>query len=95
MDDGAVQACFVYVEFCPVESPEIIDGCHHVLKRVVGFEEEALIAFHGIGRGMSLGKGIPGKAFDLPPDLPGFLFGIALLYAVGEVFVFHLVEFNP
>ena len=40
---------FVHVHPRTVESPEIIHHRHHKLKRVVGFQVEALITFNRIG----------------------------------------------
>src|SRR5690606_19722267 len=61
MDDSAPHLGLVYIEFGIVEPSPVVEHGHHKLQGEVAFEIKALIAFHGIGSGMPLGKGIARK----------------------------------
>ncbi len=85
-DVSAAPPGLVEIDPGAVESAEIIDHRHHKFERVVGFQVEALVTFHGIGGRMGLGKGIAGEGADLSPHLIGQFIGVAFFPAVAEEF---------
>ncbi len=89
----AVASSFLQVLFCTVVAAAVVDTGNHVGNREVCFKVEALKAFHSVGSGMSLGKGIASEAFDLPPYFAGLFGRIAPLRTVFKKLHFHCVEF--
>src|SRR5512133_3897504 len=73
---------FVHVNPCPVKTSEIIDYRYYEFKRIIRLKEQALKAFHGIGRRMSLGKRIAGEGLNLSPYFAGKLLRISHPLAV-------------
>ena len=47
---------FMHIQFCAVETTEVIDDTHHELQRVIGLEEETLITLYRIRGRMPLAK---------------------------------------
>ena len=69
LDTAADHAGFVHVKFRAVEPAEVVDASGHVLDGPMRLQVQALVAFYGVRGGVTLGKGVPGEAFHLAPDL--------------------------
>src|SRR5690606_28698417 len=95
MDGGPPHPGLMDVKFGIVKTAAIVQYGHHELQGKVTFEIEALIALHRIGGGMSLGKGIARKTFDLSPDLGREPMIVAFLPAVIKKFALYRLEFFP
>jgi hypothetical protein len=87
MKGGATVAGLIEVNPGAVKPTEIVDHTSHEFQWVMGFQVEALVAFHGIGCRMGLGEGITGKGFDLPPDLLRNFLRVAEIPAIFKEFV--------
>ena len=81
---GPLAFCLVHIDPCAVEAAEVVDDGHHELEGVVCLQPEALEALYGVGGRVCLGEGVAGERLDLAPHLLCYLFGVALLAAVGK-----------
>ena len=92
-DAGAKHACFVHVEFSPVEAAEVVDARAHVLDGEVDLEEQALVALNCVRSGVAFGKGVAGEAFHLAPNLAHHVGRMALRHGLGVEGVAGPIEF--
>ena len=69
LDAPSHHAGFMHVKFRAVEPAKVVDACGHVLDGPMRLQVQALVAFHSVRGGVALGKGVPGEAFHLAPNL--------------------------
>ena len=89
----AIHPKFVYIELGMVKAPKIIDHSHHKLQREIGFQVQALVAFHGKRGRMAFGKGITCKAFDLMPDFFRYRIFSSQFFTIGEKLILYPLKF--
>ena len=91
-NDATMHPRIMHIHLRPVKATAIIDGRHQVFQRKIGFQIQALIALHGIARGMAFCKSVIPKTLNLPPHFCRHLFSIATFQAVAEKLLFDGVK---